>query len=142
METQICKYCPEKGPQPINQFGTYKPKGRSKYTLRLKCKTCRKAEEAKRYRENPETKARMQIRARNYNLKKEYGLTFEEVQILQSNQNNQCKICKKEMQKPNVDHCHKTGKIRGLLCWNCNIGLGYFKDNIENLQNAITYLGE
>ena len=39
-----------------------------------------------------------------------------------------------------VDHCHKTGKIRGLICDSCNVGLGRFKDNIDNLKNAIKYL--
>lgn len=39
-----------------------------------------------------------------------------------------------------LDHCHKSGKIRGLLCGNCNVGLGHFKDNIWLLYNAIIYL--
>lgn len=39
-----------------------------------------------------------------------------------------------------VDHDHKTGKFRGLLCWNCNVGLGNFKDSIASLQKAIEYL--
>ena len=39
-----------------------------------------------------------------------------------------------------MDHCHKTKKIRGLLCHTCNSGLGMFKDNIEYLKNAIKYL--
>ena len=42
--------------------------------------------------------------------------------------------------KPNIDHCHKTNKIRGLLCHHCNIGLGNFNDNVVNLQLAIKYL--
>jgi len=41
-----------------------------------------------------------------------------------------------------VDHCHTTGKVRGLLCQSCNVGLGAFKDNTEFLQKAITYLKE
>ena len=40
----------------------------------------------------------------------------------------------------NVDHCHETGKIRGLLCHNCNRALGLFKDNVEFLERAILYL--
>jgi len=39
-----------------------------------------------------------------------------------------------------VDHCHSTGKIRGLLCHNCNRALGLMQDNVETLQNAIDYL--
>lgn len=58
--------------------------------------------------------------------------------------NATCAICKKH--KSNftralaVDHCHTTGKIRGLLCTNCNRALGNIKDSIDNLKNAIEYL--
>ena len=40
----------------------------------------------------------------------------------------------------NIDHCHKTGKVRGLLCDSCNKALGLFKDNVESLNKAIEYL--
>ena len=59
-------------------------------------------------------------------------------------QNNSCAIC--GTKKPGghgtfvVDHCHKTSKIRGLLCNHCNTGLGKLGDNVENLQKAIRYL--
>jgi hypothetical protein len=63
-------------------------------------------------------------------------------------QNNCCGICKKHIsealltRKSNlcVDHDHKTGKIRGLLCDNCNRGIGLLGDNIDILRNAIGYL--
>ena len=60
-------------------------------------------------------------------------------------QNNKCWICRKEFENDKcayVDHCHQTKKIRGLLCHSCNSGLGYFKDNIENLKQAIEYLSK
>ena len=56
-------------------------------------------------------------------------------------QHNLCKICSKEKQLM-VDHCHTTGKVRGLLCGKCNKGLGHFKDDIQVIKNIITYLGE
>lgn len=51
-----------------------------------------------------------------------------------------CPICSKKKKRLQVDHCHETGKIRGLLCNNCNKGIAYFKDNKTSLKNAIKYL--
>ena len=57
-------------------------------------------------------------------------------------QNKCCAICKKQYLRANlhIDHCHETNKFRGLLCKNCNFALGFFKDNIDLLLNAIVYL--
>ncbi len=61
-------------------------------------------------------------------------------------QNNCCAICNKPAQETlknlYVDHNHKNGKIRGLLCQNCNSGLGHFKEDIVTLKNAINYLNQ
>ena len=54
-----------------------------------------------------------------------------------------CGICKRPDSsgiKLSVDHCHQTGKVRGLLCGNCNRALGLFRDNINLLTNAVSYL--
>lgn len=55
-----------------------------------------------------------------------------------------CAICKIDLKdkKVHIDHCHSSGKIRGVLCELCNKGLGQFKDNITSLENAINYLKE
>lgn len=72
--------------------------------------------------------------------------TNEELLILLNNSNNKCYICNKQENLSknheilNIDHCHKTGIVRGLLCNNCNVGIGLFKDNIEILEKAILYL--
>lgn len=85
-------------------------------------------------------------RYRNSIYKRLYGITILEYEKLLKNQKNKCAICssKKATPKANrnffVDHCHKTGKVRGLLCINCNKGLGHFKDNKNALKNAIKYL--
>ena len=57
-------------------------------------------------------------------------------------QNNKCGICKTPLTEMTrkIDHDHKTGIIRGLLCNACNWGLGHFKDNTKFLFNAVTYL--
>lgn len=69
-----------------------------------------------------------------------YGLTYEEYQTMLVEQNGECAICSKVLEKPCIDHCHTTGKVRGLLCNSCNTGLGHFKDNPDSLEAAIRYL--
>lgn len=78
---------------------------------------------------------------RNYHLKRRYGLTEDDVKELIEQQGGVCAICGTD--KPeHVDHCHVTGKVRGVLCFNCNGGLGQFKDDIGRLISAIAYLEE
>lgn len=59
---------------------------------------------------------------------------------LEAAQANQCAICGVNTVNLNLDHCHETGKIRGLLCRPCNTGLGMFRDNVEVLGSAMAYL--
>ncbi len=87
---------------------------------------------------------------RSIRLKSEYGITLEDFNNLLRKQNYVCASCKnpeyaidsktKQIRRLAVDHCHSTGKIRGLLCTGCNSGLGHFHDSIEKLQLAILYL--
>jgi hypothetical protein len=77
--------------------------------------------------------------------KERYGVTFVEYQLMLKAQNHKCAICgvnEKESRQGKlvVDHNHATKAIRGLLCHNCNCGLGHFNDNIDKLQNAIKYI--
>jgi len=70
-----------------------------------------------------------------------YGLKKEDYHIMLINQNNKCAICKSELNNEvTIDHCHESGKVRGILCGKCNKGLGNFRDNVEFLTNAINYL--
>lgn len=78
-------------------------------------------------------------------LKRKYGLTLDDYDVLYSKQNKRCGICKTT--KPGdkkkyfcVDHNHATGKVRGLLCQSCNTGLGLLKDQVCILESAIDYL--
>lgn len=72
-------------------------------------------------------------------LRRQYGITYEQYEDMVEEQKGKCLICK-EIKALHVDHCHKTGKVRGLLCISCNGGLGMFKDNTKSLQSAIEYL--
>ena len=76
------------------------------------------------------------------NLVRSFGINFIIYKELLLKQNSVCDICKlpEKNRKLAVDHCHKTGKIRSLLCTNCNTSLGGFKDNINLLESAIKYL--
>jgi hypothetical protein len=85
-------------------------------------------------------------------LKKQYGITLEEYHYKLKEQDGKCAICgngetalsknSKRVKSLAVDHCHTTGKVRGLLCHACNMVLGYAKDNVNNLHNAAKYLLE
>lgn len=83
---------------------------------------------------------------RDTKLRKAYGITLDEYNTMLEAQGGVCAICKgtegmsRDVQMA-VDHCHTTGKVRGILCSHCNRGLGFFKDNIESLKAAIKYLG-
>ena len=87
---------------------------------------------------------------RESSLKKNYGIGIADFNVMLSKQNNVCAICGKPEKDLNhntgtprnlaVDHDHKTGKIRGLLCGNCNKGLGKFLDDPELLLKAVNYL--
>jgi len=72
-----------------------------------------------------------------------YGLSHKNWLKMWEDQNGRCKICGENFTKPgdaNVDHNHKTGKIRGLICRKCNLGLGNFNDDPELLIKASKYL--
>jgi hypothetical protein len=74
------------------------------------------------------------------NIKNKYSLSgIEEFKELCIKQDYKCLICC-ESNKLCIDHCHVSGKFRGIICMQCNSGLGYFKDSIKYLQTAIDYL--
>lgn len=77
---------------------------------------------------------------------RKYGLTEQDWSRMLAVQGGRCAICQTETpggrgERWHIDHCHKTDRVRGLLCHNCNIGLGNFRDSTELLAAAISYLG-
>lgn len=89
-------------------------------------------------------------RHKNGRLLRQYGISLDEYNKILLEQNNACKICNKPETKMHknivtdlaVDHDHVTGKVRGLLCFNCNLGLGKFQDDPIILEKAIKYLSQ
>jgi len=70
-----------------------------------------------------------------------HGMTKEEFNKMLESQEFKCLICSIEVDVgAHIDHCHKSGKVRGILCGKCNKGLGQFGDDIELMKNAIKYL--
>lgn len=81
-------------------------------------------------------------------IKTKYGLSPEQYHQLFVDQKNQCLICREDVQPFSgvrgsaVDHNHRTGQVRGILCASCNVGLGMFKEDPKLLEQAIQYLKE
>jgi hypothetical protein len=125
--------------------------------LQPQCKTCARETNKKSYAKNTEAhrernrnyhsnnREKLNKKKRKYVVKYKYGLTPEqELEILKL-QENKCANprCRKELtntKHTHIDHCHSTGKVRGILCRECNLALGFVFDNPELLQGLIEYL--
>jgi len=132
--TKICKKCHQEFP--LDGFS----KGNGKHKKLNVCKGC----DALRRREyhaglSEDQKAVKAITQRISDYKRIYGLPEEFAKQLANNREGKCEICG-HIKFLVVDHCHKSGVVRGLLCQQCNSVLGYAKDDISVLQNAINFL--
>ena len=153
-----CSKC--KKTLPITDF--YK---RSAGSLHSACKECERAMAKAWYKKNPQyakQKAKewrksnpdkvRQYRAENRRkhyleeVKRKYNLDSETFWSIYDEQGGRCAICNKQLawsggkDAPHVDHCHETGRVRGVLCRKCNSGLGYFNDDLKLLKSATKYL--
>jgi len=131
--TKYCKSCDTT--KPIDDFYL---RNKTSMVRHSTCKECDK----KRVKENHDP-----VAYRNAELQRRYGITQQDYEVMIAEQNNQCAIC--NTTEPGgrhnrgyfvVDHCHTTGKVRKLLCNNCNTALGLVGDNISTLQKMIEYL--
>lgn len=145
MDTKVCSNCHKE--KLVSEF--HKRSDRLIGTT-ANCKDCRNAR-GKLYRSNPEYKEYHRLKQKEWkanNFEKElakrifkfYRLTLEQYKELLKEQNNCCAICKVPFGKPYIDHSHTTSKVRGLLCYNCNTGLGQFKDDAIIVASALKYL--
>jgi hypothetical protein len=98
-------------------------------------------------RRDPTYRARLRdakrTNARRSFLKVKYGISLEDYDAMLARQGGVCAACKNKKRRSErlcVDHCHVTGKVRGLLCRNCNVGLGLFRDDADLVEAAAAYL--
>lgn len=100
----------------------------------------------RRYRGSMTIERKREINRRSNHKRRlrSYGITIEQYNSMWSSQNYCCAICGvnevKSTKHWHLDHCHSTSKVRGILCQNCNVMLGYARDNPIILQSAIGYL--
>lgn len=124
-----------------------------KLDISKECKICKVIKTANNYYFNKKHSDGLRVECKpcsifkrdKDNYKSKYGITFNDYESILFNQNNSCKICLttkpgSRINRFHVDHCHITGIVRGLLCENCNVALGKFKDNPEFLRKAASYL--
>ncbi|MFL6240498.1 MAG: endonuclease VII domain-containing protein [Actinomycetes bacterium] len=116
--------------KPLAAFGSNRSAGDGKAFY---CKDCHNAR-------GKESKQRLYGGTRHYHLMRRYGIGDDEVAVMIEAQGGACASCEGPLERPHVDHDHKTGKVRGILCFNCNAGLGKFQDNVDVMQLAVDYL--
>lgn len=106
---------------------------------RKKCKLCRSREPKtpEQLKKKSEYKKKLYASRRDH-YRRVYEKSVYGVHKQQFNY-DYCAICGSK-EKLHIDHCHETGNVRGLLCSNCNFGIGNLKDNIDYLKTAILYL--
>ncbi len=131
--TRMCNRCSIV--RPVTQYFIVRDKNPNQWRFNSPCKVCYKDKSRDEKR-----KAYQRDRA----LINKYGIDSRTYYALLSSQDQKCAICRTPFDPQRkhfaVDHCHASGKIRGILCEPCNLGLGYFRDNTDRLGAAIRYL--
>ncbi len=139
-----CKTCKEI--KPLESFGITRQNkdGRSGH-----CKICINAysrlkwkNSTKKRKRSPEERKRL----REQHVLRQFGLDIDEYNRIFTKQKGRCAICgihQLELKRTlSVDHCHATNVVRGLLCIKCNAAIGFLKDDVKILKNAILYLNK
>jgi NMD protein affecting ribosome stability and mRNA decay len=143
MKTKVCSRCGEE--KPITEF--YR-RSASPDGLNAACKECVRQAAAERRRKQHATKvleeAQKADARKERNLQRLYGISLDDYEQMFYAQDRRCAICRRpadDFQRDlAVDHNHVTGEVRGLLCPDCNRGLGGFQDDVNLLRKAIKYL--
>ena len=166
MDSKHCHICGEL--KPLSDF--YRAGG-MRDGHRNDCKVCNLAEKKRRYEADPaaeiarvkqwqqanadrvnafqrESRKRPEVKRRDRDsyYRRKYGKTADEVDAIVELQDERCLICNRDLPERlgsrHLDHDHRTGRIRGVLCIDCNHGLGKFRDDPDLLLRAVVYLRE
>jgi hypothetical protein len=122
-----CADCKE-----LKPYSDFPPSKKAKDGCHSYCKVCNN-------RRSQESRKRLHGGSRHYHLKHRYGIGADDFDRMVAEQGGVCAICGRP-DPEHVDHDHETGAVRGILCFNCNGGLGQFRDDIDALQCAAVYL--
>ena len=137
---KTCSVC--KKELPFDQFYWRSEQG----SYRSDCKSCISSKASIRWRNDPDFRARGTARSAKHQRKTKYGINETDYKNLLETANNRCEICGTPKCATgyalSIDHCHTTGKVRGILCQACNTSLGSFRDDTDIMQRAIDYLKE
>jgi hypothetical protein len=125
-ECKVCTKC-----NVLRGFSEFNKEPRNKDGLRSWCKQC-----FLEYRRQHHCRQS----ARNSHLRRKYNMTHEQYVEMYDARDGECDICGEYHIKLCIDHSHATGRVRGLLCNECNKGLGMFRDNAHIIGSAIEYL--
>ena len=136
MPLLTCTLCKKEKPE--SDF-TVVPSSKGRNGRHSHCRPCRVEYERQYRKRNPEV---VKQTKRGTHYRTTYGITLGEYERLKALCSGTCWICKRPgiTRGLNIDHSHKTGLIRGLICHQCNRGLRWFRDNPVDLRSAATYL--
>lgn len=110
-----------------------------RYTSTANCSVCAVA--YSRRMRNEASEEQLRRWRRSGSLRRKYGLTVEQVDEMEAQQKSRCAVCLEEFSEtPFVDHCHKTGAVRSLLCRGCNTAIGHAQENPQLLRALADYL--
>jgi len=139
VDTKRCGKCGAM--KPITDFSLNKGKGDGRHYW---CKVC-----ANEYNKKRNQRLYTEAFVRSKNLKQLYGMSSENYQLMFLSQNGVCAVCgrpetaidprTKQVKNLQIDHCHTTGKVRALLCKECNNALGLLHDDIERIRLLLKY---
>lgn len=139
MKTKVCLNCKEE--KAINEFDRHKG---YKGGVRSWCLKCKNAENLAHYHRNKHLNPYVYEKDKDIKLRRAYGISYAEYLTMLDTQQGGCAICgvttNGKRKAFAVDHCHSSGKVRGLLCSKCNTAIGSLQEDVGIMLRAIEYV--